>query len=135
MANLRSILGGAAVTAAVVPLVLAGTGIAGAMGGAMPSAVYFTTTSDSVVAHIDAGNGITNCALYVMGDTPDATGNSEFTSDTVITVPMSPGSYDATLNCLLPETGDEWHVARHERVNVPPSLIDQLIDLLETGSS
>ena len=134
MSTFRTILGYSVATAATVPLVLAGSGIAHAMGGALPGSVYFTSNSDSITAHIDASRGITNCALFVNDGHPDNAPDSGWSSDTTITVWVAPGTYTAALNCK--EDGSaEWHNVKQEQVNVPPSLIDQLIDILETGSS
>ncbi|MFD6896196.1 hypothetical protein ACFWB0_16795 [Rhodococcus sp. NPDC060086] len=130
MSWFRKILGYSAATVAAVPLALAGSGVAQGMGPVLPASVYFTTTSNSVTAHIDSSRGITWCALFVDNDELGPVPASPWTDGPTATVYVAPGTYNAALYCDPDMTN-----VKQEQVNVPPSLIDQLIDLLETGSS
>ncbi|TCN49050.1 hypothetical protein EV641_117118 [Rhodococcus sp. SMB37] len=130
MTTFRKILGYSVATVATVPLVLAGSGVAQAMGPQLPGSVYFTSTSNSITAHIDASRGITWCALFPDSGNLGPIPASEWTDAPTITMYVEPGTYTVALYCDPDMTN-----VKQEQVNVPPSLIDQLIDLLETGSS
>ncbi|MFD6896197.1 hypothetical protein ACFWB0_16800 [Rhodococcus sp. NPDC060086] len=129
----RRILGCAVATAAVVPLVLAGAGIATAMGGNDPGDVYLNSDWNSITAHIGQNNGMTDCTLIAQGPASSDIHQTEWTSDEWITVWVPQNRYTTTVLCRWDMTGPDGWIVRQEVVNTPPLLHESAIDLIERG--
>ncbi|MCK0093623.1 hypothetical protein HCA61_24215 [Rhodococcus sp. HNM0563] len=129
----RRILGYATVAAAVVPLVLAGTGVATAMGGNDPRDVYLTSDFNSITAHIGQDQGITDCKLVAQGPASSDIHETDWTSNESITLWLPQNRYTATVLCKWDMTGPDGWIVRQEAVNTPPLLHESAIDLIERG--
>ncbi|WP_226436690.1 hypothetical protein [Rhodococcus yananensis] len=125
----------ATAVAAAIPLLLAGAGAAGAMGGNDPAWAHFVSDSNSITAHVDQSQGMTDCRVAAQGAASSDIHETDWTSDEWITVWVPPGRYTATLLCRSDMSGPDGWIVRQEPVNAPPTYPEGVIDFIETNTN